>query len=200
MKTLLQINTSLFSDRGHSSRLAHRFTDAWRARHLEDRVVVRDLGKAPVPHLTAERFQALITPDGERSAEQQVIVADADALIDELQQADIIVLGLPMYNFGVPSTLKAYFDHVARAGITFRYTENGPVGLLGEKTVYVLATRGGAYQGTTKDTQTLYVRDFFEFLGIRDIHFIYAEGLNLGGATQQAALTSAEAQIAKLAA
>lgn len=200
MKTLLQINTSLFSDRGHSSRLAHRFTDAWQARHVEDRVVVRDLGKAPVPHLTAERFQAFITPDGERSAEQQVIVADADALIDELQQADIIVLGLPMYNFGVPSTLKAYFDHVARAGITFRYTENGPVGLLGEKTVYVLATRGGAYQGTTKDTQTLYVRDFFEFLGMRDIHFIYAEGLNLGEETQQAALTSAEAQIAKLAA
>jgi len=200
MKTLLQINTSLFSEQGQSSQLAHRFIEAWRTRHPEDRVIVRDLGKDPVPHLTAERFQAFLTPAGERSAEQQAVVAYSDALIAELHQAETIVLGLPMYNFGVPSTLKAYFDHVARAGITFGYTENGPVGLLGDKTVYVLAARGGAYQGTVKDTQTVYVRDFFEFLGIADIHFIYAEGLNLGEEKQQAALALAEAQIAKLAA
>lgn len=200
MKTLLQINTSLFSEQGQSSQLAHRFIEAWRTRHPEDRVIVRDLAKVPVPHLTAERFQAFQAPVGERSAEQQAVVAYSDALIAELRQAEIIVLGLPMYNFGVPSTLKAYFDHVARAGVTFSYTENGPVGLLGDKTVYVLATRGGAYQGTMKDTQSVYVRDFFEFLGIADIHFIYAEGLNLGEDKQQAALALAEAQITKLAA
>jgi FMN-dependent NADH-azoreductase len=100
----------------------------------------------------------------------------------------------------VPSTLKAYFDHVARAGITFRYTETGPVGLLSDNTVYVLATRGGVYQGTSKDTQTLYVQDFFNFLGIHDIRFIYAEGLNLGEARQQAALAKATAEIIRLAA
>lgn len=200
MKTLLQINTSLFSEQGHSSRLAQRFIDAWRIQHTEHRVVVRDLAKYPVPHLTAERFQAFLAPAGERDAEQQAVVAYSDALIAELQQADVIVLGLPMYNFGVPSTLKAYFDHVARAGITFRYTESGPVGLLGEKTVYVLATRGGAYQGTAKDTQSVYVRDFFEFLGIRDLHFIYAEGLNLGPEKQQVALAAADAEIGRLAA
>ncbi len=200
MKTILQINTSLFSEQGHSSRLAQRLVQAWRAQTPDHHVVVRDLGKDPVPHLTAERFQAFLAPAATRSAEQQAVVAYSDELINELRQADVIVLGLPMYNFGVPSTLKAYFDHVARAGITFRYTENGPVGLLGDKTVYVLATRGGIHQGTSRDTQTLYVRDFFNFLGLRDIHFVYAEGLNLGEERQLAAFAAAEAEIGQLAA
>ncbi len=200
MNTILQINTSLFSEQGHSSRLANRFVQAWQARNPESRLIVRDLAQEPVPHLTAERFQAFLAPADASTAEQQAVVAYSDTLIDELRQAEVIVLGLPMYNFGVPSTLKAYFDHVARAGITFRYTENGPVGLLGDKTVYVLATSGGAYQGTVKDTQTPYVQDFFNFLGIRDIRFVYAEGLNLGEASQQAALAEAEAQISRLAA
>lgn len=96
--------------------------------------------------------------------------------------------------------LKAYFDHVARAGTTFRYTENGPAGLLDDKPVYVVATRGGVYRGTAKDTQTLYVQDFFDFIGIRDIHFVYAEGLNLGEDRRHVALAEAERQIVKLAA
>lgn len=200
MKIIYQINTSLFSEQGHSSRLAEHFVQVWQTQNPEDRVMVRDLGKDPVPHLTAERFQSFITPDDERSIEQKGVVAYSDLLIEELRQADVIVLGLPMYNFGVPSTLKAYFDHVARAGVTFRYTESGPVGLLGDKTVHVLATRGGAYQGTSKDTQTAYVRDFFNFLGIHDIRFIYAEGLNLGQELQQAALADAEANIDRQAA
>ena len=94
------------------------------------------------------------------------MVAYSDALIDELKQADVIVLGLPMYNFGVPSQLKAYFDHIARAGVTFSYTAEGPVGLLTGKKVYVFAARGGLYAGTPLDTQTSYVRDFLRFLGI----------------------------------
>ncbi|QSA98417.1 FMN-dependent NADH-azoreductase [Methylococcus sp. EFPC2] len=200
MKTLLQLNTSLFAEQGHSSRLAHRFVQVWQAGNPDDRVILRDLAKDPVPHLTAERVQAFLAPAGERSAGQEAVVAYSDALIDELRRADVIVLGLPMYNFGVPSTLKAYFDHVARSGVTFRYTADGPVGLLGDKTVYLLATRGGSYRGTSKDTQTAYVEDFFNFLGIRDIRFIYAEGLNLGQEQQQAALVKAEAQIGRLAA
>ena len=200
MKTLLQINTSLFSEQGHSSRLANRFAEAWRTRHPESRVIVHDLAKEPAPHLTAERFQAFLAPAEARSAEQQAVIAFSDLLIDELRQAEVIVLGLPMYNFGVPSTLKAYFDHLARAGVTFRYTENGPVGLLGDKRVFVLATRGSAYQGTAKDTQTLYVQDFFNFLGLNDIRFVYAEGLNLGQERQQTALAEATATIGRLAA
>ena len=92
----------------------------------------------------------------------------------------MIVLGLPMYNFGVPSQLKAYFDHIARAGVTFKYTEKGPVGQLTGKKAYVFAARGGLYAGTPLDTQTGYVRDFLRFLGIGDVEFVYAEGLNMG--------------------
>ena len=200
MNTILQITTSLFSEQGHSSRLAQHFVHTWRDQYPDDKLLVRDLATDPPPHLTASRLQAFLTPAEERTSEQQAVAAYSDELIDELRQANVVVLGLPMYNFGVPSTLKAYFDHVARAGITFRYTENGPIGLLGDKTVYVLATRGGTYQGTAKDTQTVYVQDFFNFLGIRDIRFVYAEGLNLGEARQQAALAQAEAQIDRLAA
>ncbi len=200
MKTLLKINTSLFSEQGHSSQLTQRFVQAWQERNHNSRLIVRDLAQDPIPHLTAERFQAFLTPADERTAEQQAVAAYSDALIDELRQAGVIVLGLPMYNFGVPSMLKAYFDHVARAGVTFCYTADGPVGLLEDKTVYVMATRGGTYQGTSKDTQTPYVQDFFNFLGIHAIHFVYAEALNLGQERQLVALAEAEAQIVRLAA
>ena len=110
----------------------------------------------------------------------------------------MIVLGLPMYHFGVPSTLKAYFDHVARAGVTFRYTDKGPVGLLTGKKAYVFAARGGMYQGTPRDTQSPYVRDFLAFLGITDVEFVYAEGLAMGESSRDAALSNARARIERL--
>ena len=200
MKTLLQLNTSLFGEQGQSSRLSRDFIKAWRRHSPQHRIITRDLAKDPVPHLTAERFQAFLTPAAERTPEQRRVVAYSDALIEELRQADVIVLGLPMYNFGVPSTLKAYFDHVARAGVTFRYTANGPEGLLHNKKVYVLAARGGAYQGTPLDTQTQYVTNFLKFLGIQDIEFVYAEGLAMGEEKAQAALEQVHTQIAELAA
>src|SRR5207237_7970112 len=122
------------------------------------------------------------------------------ALIDELHRADVIVLGLPMYNFGLPSALKAYFDHIARAGVTFRYSEKGPVGLLTGKKVYVFAARGGLYAGTPLDTQTAYVRDMLRFLGIDDVEFVYAEGLAIGAERKAAALSQAQRAIERLAA
>jgi FMN-dependent NADH-azoreductase len=200
MKTVLQLNTSLFAEQRQSSKLTRNFIEAWRRRNPRDRIVTRDLASDPVPHLTAERFQAFLTPSGEHTPERRQVVAYSDALIEELQQADVIVLGLPMYNFGVPSMLKAYFDHVARAGVTFRYTESGPQGLLGNKKVYVLAARGGTYQGTPLDTQTHYVTNFLKFLGIQDIEFVYAEGLAMGEEKAQAALEQVQTQIAELAA
>ncbi len=119
--------------------------------------------------------------------------------MDELKRADVIVLGLPMYNFGVPSSVRAYFDHVARAGVTFRYTSAGPEGLLKGKQLVVFATRGGKYAGTPADTQTGYVKQFFRFLGIEDISFIYAEGLALGEPQKVTALDEAGARLAELA-
>ena len=195
MKTLLQLNTSIHSDAGESSRLSGDLVSAWRARNPGGSVIVRDLAREPVPHLTAERFQAFLSKPGERTLEQQSVVNYSDRLIGELRRADTIVIGLPMYNFGVPSMLKAYFDHVARAGETFRYTEKGAVGLLTGKKAYVLATRGGLYAGTALDTQTAYVRTFLGFLGITDVEFAYAEGLAMGDAGKQAGLARAKTYI-----
>src|SRR4029078_8091628 len=134
---------------------------------------------------------AFLAKPEERSPGQRAAADYSQGLIDELRGADVIALGLPMYNFGVPSTLKAYFDHVARAGLTFRYTANGPEGLLKGKKAYVFATRGGLYAGTPRDTETAYVRDFLAFLGITDVEFVYAEGLAMGEAPKQEALAKA---------
>ena len=200
MNTLLKINASLFSANGQSSQLTERFAAAWQASHPGSRVVERDLAANPVPHLDGARFMAFLAKPEERSAEQQAVVDFSDALIAELRAADVIVIGLPMYNFGIPSQLKAYFDHIARAGVTFRYTANGPEGLITGKKVYVLATRGGVYAGTPQDSQTAYVRDFLGFIGITDLEFIYAEGLNMGDESKNAALAQAHQSLAALTA
>jgi FMN-dependent NADH-azoreductase len=201
MTTLLQINASINNGNGQSSRLAKQFVAAFHERRPEAKIVVRDVAAAePVPHLNAERFGAFITKPEERSAAQHAVVAYSDSLINELKRADVIVLGLPMYNFGVPSQLKAYFDHVARIGVTFSYTDKGPVGLLTGKKVYVFAARGGVYAGTPMDTQTSYVRDFLRFLGMTDVEFVYAEGLAISPQSKEAGLAKAVAEIARLAA
>lgn len=200
MTTLLKINASLFSTQGQSSQLAERFVAARLAATPGLKVISRDLGAEPVPHLDAARFLSFLAKPEERSAEQQAVVAYSDALIEELRQADEIVIGLPMYNFGVPSTLKAWFDHIARAGVTFRYTATGPEGLLTGKKVTLFAARGGLYAGTPKDSQTTYVRDFLAFIGITDVEFVYAEGLNMGDESKAAALSAAHGKLAELAA
>jgi FMN-dependent NADH-azoreductase len=201
MTRLLEINASISQDDGHSTRLARQFVAAYRAGNPDTQVVVREVAAAePVPHLNGERFGAFITKPEDRSAAQRAVVAYSDALIEELKAADVVVIGLPMYNFGVPSQLKAYFDHIARAGVTFKYTANGPEGLVTGKKVYVFATRGGLYAGTALDTQTSYVRDFLAFLGLKDVHFVYAEGLAISAEHKEAGLAKATREIAKLAA
>ena len=197
---ILQIKSSVFNGNGQSSRLADEFVARLREQHPETRLTHRDLVADPVPHLDGARAGAFFAKPEERSAEQRAVIAYSDALIDELRRADVLVLGLPMYNFGVPSSLKAYFDHVARAGVTFRYTAQGPQGLLTGKKGYVLATRGGFYRGTARDSQSSYVRDFFAFLGIDDVEFIYAEGLAVSPDKRDTALDAANSSIAQLAA
>lgn len=199
MTTILQLNASL-SPQGQSDQLADRFVAALLASQPDAQLTVRDLAVEPLPHLGAAEVGAFFTPAASRSAEQQALVALSDGLVAELAAADVLVLGVPMYNFGIPSTLKAYFDRVARAGVTFKYTETGPVGLLTGKKAYVLAARGGMYQGTAKDSQTAYLKDFLSFIGIDDVTFVYAEGLNMGDANRSAALAAAERQIAQLTA
>jgi FMN-dependent NADH-azoreductase len=199
--TLLRINASLNNGNGQSSQLANQFVAAFQRSRPGTKILERDVAATdPVPHLSGERFGAFIAKPEDRTVAQHAVVAYSDSLIDELKQADVIVLGLPMYNFGVPSQLKAYFDHIARVGITFKYTDKGPVGLLTGKKAYVFAARGGLYVGTPLDTQTSYVRDFLRFLGIADVEFVYAEGLNISPQSKEAGLAKALAEIGRLAA
>ena len=200
MNTLLQINTSLNSSEGLSSHLATQYVARWRRANPAGRVLLRDLAANPVPHLTAERFQAFLAAPEARTIAQVALVAESDVLIGELQAADAVVIGLPMYNFGIPSTLKAWIDHMARAGQTFRYTENGPVGLLADRPTVVFATRGGHYRGTPRDTQTPYLTQVLNFIGIRDIEFVYAEGLAMGENAREQAIGLAHTAIERLAA
>lgn len=198
MKTLLVIKSSLFDGAGQSSQLADAFVQRWSETHPGASVVTRELSGQPLPHLSAEEVSAWQLADDQRSPAQQQAVAVSDALIAELKQADVVVLALPMYNFTVPSTFKAWMDRVARAGITFRYTENGPQGLLEPRPLFVFCARGGQYRGTANDTQTRLIEMFFGMLGFKDIHFTYAEGLAYGEQAAAAALEQARARIAAL--
>ncbi len=193
---ILVIKSSVFGDNGNSSALVNTQVEALKAQHPGATVVVRDLSTDPIPHLDGERVGAFFTPADQRSDDQQAVDAFSMALIDELKAADHIVLGLPMYNFGIPSQLKSWIDHVARAGITFRYTENGPQGLLENTPVTVLAARGGLYAGTDNDTVTPYIKLFFGFIGMTDVNFVYAEGLNMGDDAKEKAMGEAQAALA----
>jgi FMN-dependent NADH-azoreductase len=196
---ILQINSSIFASGGQSTRLADSFV-AQLAQEPGARVSVRDLALEPLPHLDGERFAAFLTKPGDRTSVQQTAVDYSDRLIDELRAADVIVIGVPMYNFGIPSQLKAWFDQVARAGVTFRYTEKGLEGLLKGRKTYVFSTRGGQYAGTGRDSETAHVRDFLALLGLTDVVFVYAEGLAQGEATRLATLSDAQTAIQRLAA
>jgi len=203
MTTLLQINASLNNGNGQSSQLANQFVarvpqaPPWG----EDRGARTSAAAEPVPHLNAERFGSFITKPEERSAAQRAVVAYSDILINELRQADVIVLGLPMYNFGVPSQLKAYFDHIARVGETFKYTEKGPVGQLTGKKVYVFAARGGGpCRYADRHTDELMCAISCAFLAMDDVEFVYAEGLAISPESKEAGLASAAAEIERLVA
>lgn len=195
---LLHISSSLFGADGKSSQLSRHFIEQFQAQNPGGKVTERDLAANPVPHLDLTRLQANLTAPEQRTAEQQALASLADELIGELQTHDVLLLSVPMYNFGIPSTLKAWIDHVARAGVTFRYTATGPEGLLKNKKAYVMAARGGAYQGTAADTQTPYLKTFLGFVGIDDVTFIYAEKLNMNADQQPQILADAKAEIDKL--
>lgn len=180
MKSLLIIRSSLFNGSGQSSQMVAEFARHWRTSHPEGRVLCRDLAADPLPHLTAEAFSGFGMPADQRNSAQTAATAISDSLIAELKSVDLVAVGLPMYNFTIPSTFKAWMDYVARAGVTFEYRDNGPHGLIDDKPVYVFAARGGQYQGTPTDTQTGLIKTFFGFLGLQDVRFVYAEGLAAG--------------------
>lgn len=195
MSTLLQITSSITGENSHSTRLSNEFVAQWKIKNPNGRVVTRDLSAQAIPHLDSARLQALFTPAEQRNSEQQAVIDFSDELIAELRAADVIVLGAPLYNFGIPSTLKAYFDHIARAGVTFRYTAEGPEGLLPDVPVYVFATRGGHYAGGPADWQ---LTTFLNFVGLKQIEYVYAEGLALGAESVTSSVTKAQEKISQL--
>lgn len=192
---ILQINASARPQGANSTRLADSITARLLARNPAARLKLRDLAADPHPVLDDAALGALFTPAEQRTAEQAVRVALDDALIAEVQAADVLVLGVPMYNFGVPAQLKNWIDAIARSGVTFRYTEQGPEGLLKDKTVYAALARGGRYRDTPTDSQVPYLRTVLGFLGITDMRFVYAEGLNMGPEAARQGFAEAEAEL-----
>lgn len=197
---ILHVSSSIFGAGGQSSRLSTRLVEALQQQQRADiRVTHRSLSPNTLPHLDAETFAAFGTAAEDRTDTQRQKTALSDSLIAELQAADLLVLGLPMYNFAIPSTVKAWFDHLGRAGVTFRYTETGPEGLLKGKRAVIIATRGGLYPEGS-ETQTPYVEKFLSFIGIDQVQWVYVEGLAMGEERAARALDEAEQRIAAVAA
>ena len=192
---ILQINSSARSQGSLSSRLADRLVASLCAAHPQARLTLRDLAARPHPALDEMALQALFTPAEQRNAEQSARVAQDDAAIDEIKAADVVVIGAPMYNFGVSTQLKNWIDAISRARATFEYTADGPRGLLTGKKVYVVLTRGGRYRDTGNDSQVSYLRTVLGFLGMTDIEWVYAEGLAMGPDAERDGLADAERQI-----
>lgn len=192
---ILQINASIRREGANSTRIAESIVARLRAANRDAQLTLRDLAINPHPTLDGVALGALFTPAEQRTPEQAARVALDDMLIAEVQQADAIVLGVPMYNFGIPAQLKSWIDAIARNGVTFRYTEKGPEGLLKGKKVYVGLARGGRYRGTDGDSQVPYLKTVFGFLGLTDVQFVYAEGLNMGPEAAQQGFAQAEADL-----
>lgn len=192
---ILQINASARREGANSTKLGSRITERLLAANPGATVTVRDLAAEPLPVLDEVALGALFTPAEQRSAEQAALAARFDAAIAELQAHDTIVLGVAMYNFGVTVQLKSWIDAIARAGVTFKYTETGPVGLVEGKTVYAACARGGLYRGTPNDSQTPYLKAVLGFLGMKEVNFVYAEGLNMGPDAAAKGFAQAEADL-----
>ncbi|WP_136477627.1 FMN-dependent NADH-azoreductase [Pseudomonas sp. DG56-2] len=199
MSRVLVIESSARQQGSISRQLTADFVSQWQAVHPADQVALRDLAVNPVPHLDANLLGGWMKPEDQRNADELQALARSNELTDEVLAADVLVLAAPMYNFTIPSTLKAWLDHVLRAGVTFKYTETGPQGLLTGKKAYVLTARGGIHAGATSDHQEPYLRQVMAFIGIHDVTFIHAEGLNLGGDFHEKGLNQAKAQLAAVA-
>ena len=200
---ILQINSSARAwsngQGSQSTRLANELVERLRAAHPAASLTLRDLTAAPHPALDEATLGALFTPADARSAEQHARMALDQALVDEVKAADVIVIGVPMVNFGITSQLKNWIDAIMKAGVTFKYTASGPVGLVEGKKVYAVLTRGGIYRDLPHDTVVPYVKQALGFLGMNDIEFIYAEGLAMGPDAEAKALATARAEIAAIA-
>ncbi|MGJ0192991.1 FMN-dependent NADH-azoreductase [Pantoea sp. RRHST58] len=196
MSKVLVLKSSILAGYSQSSQLADFYVEEAKAKG--DQVTVRDLAADPIPVLDGELVGALRPSDAPLSPRQQEALDLSNALIDELQAHDVIVIAAPMYNFNIPTQLKNYFDLVARAGVTFRYTEAGPEGLVKGKRAVILSSRGGIHKDTPSDLLTPYVKLFLGFIGITDVEFVFAEGIAYGPEVATKATDSAKNAIKQI--
>lgn len=203
---ILHIISSPRKGASASIQLANGIIGKLQAAYPGSSVKVHDLATNPFPHLEEAHLQSFFTPAESRTPEQQAAVKHSDEAIQEIKDADIIVIGAPLYNFGISSTLKAWIDHIARAGITFRYTAEGPEGLIKGKKVYVAMSSGGVYSegpSASYDFVAPYLKAFFGFVGMTDVTVVRAEGLSipdLQATAVQKGLDSVEIMAAETAA
>jgi FMN-dependent NADH-azoreductase len=185
-----------------SRQLTARFVEAWKQEHPHSEIVERDLATTPLPHITDEWVQAVYSDPASHTAAQKEVLALSDTLIRELVEADAIVIGAPMYNFAIPAPLKAWIDQVVRNGKTVLFGDSGPKGILKDKKVYIVTSRGGAFRPGTPterfDYQEPYLRHILGFIGLTDVTFIHAENQK-PGAQGELARTAAIAEIQRLA-
>lgn len=200
MTHFLHIDSSPRGDRSISRTVSNEFITDWKQAHPSTTVAYRDLGHHPVSHVDEPWIAAAFTPPQERSAELNEVIKPSDALVDEFLAADRYVFGVPMYNFNVPSTFKAYIDQIVRVGRTFAITEQGFAGLVdSSKKMLVITARGGSYQQGTPaasyDLQEPFLRSIFGFVGITDITFIHVDNLN---SARDESLTKARTTVQEL--
>jgi FMN-dependent NADH-azoreductase len=199
MTKALFISSSANGDASVSNKLASELQERLKAVYPDIAIKTRDIGSDPVPHLVPETV-AGIRAEPQTTAERQARDL-SDEFIAELQESDLIVIGAPMYNFGIPSTLKSWFDHVLRARVTFRYTENGPEGLLKDKKAIVIESRAGVYsEGPTSimDSQEPHLRTLLGFIGITDVAFVRVEGLAFGEDAAKTAIQAAAGELGQI--
>lgn len=199
MSSILHLDASPRGERSISRQLSHEFVDRWRQIHPTTSIIYRDLGHQPPPHVTEAWVVGAFTPPENHPEDAQAAMRLSDALIDEFLSANRYVFGVPMHNFSVPSTFKAYVDQIVRVGRTFTADWQG---LATGKKLLVITSRGGNYAAGSPtqafDLQEPWIRTIFGFIGIRDITFVHAQGMNMGDDARQAGLKCAHDEIAKL--
>lgn len=195
MSNVLVLKNSILAGFSQSNQLIDHLTTRWQEKHSNDTITVRDLATDTVPVLDGELVGALRPSEAPLTPRQQDALNLSDTLINELKAHDVIVIAAPMYNFNITTQLKNYIDFIARAGVTFRYTENGPEGLLTGKRAIVVTTRGGIHKDSPSDLITPYLKLFLGFIGITDVDFIYEEGVGYGPEVLAKAQAEAKAAI-----
>ncbi|EGR3107351.1 FMN-dependent NADH-azoreductase [Vibrio parahaemolyticus] len=194
MSRVLALKSSILGDYSQSNKLVEDFIK----NVDQDKLTVRDLAANPLPVLDFAVATALRATE-DLSQEQQVVVDLSDTLIEEVKAADTLVIAAPMYNFTIPTQLKNWIDLIARAGVTFKYTENGVQGLIEGKKAIVVTTRGGIHKDSPTDNVTPYLRTVLGFVGITDVEFVYAEALNMGDDAASKGISEAQSQLATMA-